>query len=332
MPTEPGDEPAPGTDPLTLVETPDVRSIDQLGQFLKVPATACLKTLLVAGNDTPAVGLLLRGDHQLNAIKAERLPAVAQPLRMLRDDEVTRAVGAEPGFVGPIGVNVPLIVDHAAAAMTDFVCGANQQDQHYRGANWRRDLPLPPVADLRNAVAGDPSPRGGGALAIARGIEVGHIFQLGSKYSDAMDATVLDKDGKTCVMQMGCYGIGVTRVVAAAIEQNHDDNGIIWPDSIAPFQVALLPMNMHKSQRLRDAVEKLHDELESAGFDVLLDDRKERPGVMFADMELIGIPHRIVIGERGLKNGVVEYKSRQQNDTQDIAPEDIISHLKITSK
>lgn len=301
---------APGAES-ELIHTPDVRSIEDLGAFLEVDPERCLKTLLVAGSDAPAVGLLLRGTHELNRIKAESLPEVAQPLRMLSAAEVEAATGCEPGFAGPIGLKLPLIADQDAALLADFVCGANQKDHHYRGVNWNRDVALPKVADLRNAVAGDLSPSGGGALSIARGIEVGHIFQLGSKYSDAMDATVLDKDGKTCTMQMGCYGIGVTRVVAAAIEQNHDDRGIIWPQAIAPFDVVIIPINLDKSYRVKEATEKLYRELEAIGTEVLVDDRSQRPGFKFADADLLGIPHRVVITEKGWDQGQVEYKHRR---------------------
>jgi len=303
------ERPAPGADS-ELVHTPNVRSIDELSAHLKVEPTQCLKMLLVAGADTPAVGLLLSGPHELNRLKAEALPEVARPLRMLNATQVEAATGCEPGFAGPIGVDVPLIADQDAALLADFICGANQKDHHYRGVNWDRDVTLPQVADLRNAVAGDASPSGGGVLRITRGIEVGHIFQLGSKYSDAMNATVLDKDGKACTMQMGCYGIGVTRVVAAAIEQNHDDNGIVWPEAIAPFDVVVIPINMDKSYRVKEATDELYAQLEAAGTEVLLDDRSQRPGFKFADADLLGIPHRIVITEKGWDQGQVEYKRR----------------------
>jgi prolyl-tRNA synthetase len=309
------ERPAPGAES-ERVHTPDVRSIDELSAFMKVEPDQCLKMLLVAGSDTPAVGLLLRGTHELNRLKAEALPEVSQPLRMLRAAEVEAATGCEPGFAGPIGVDLPLIADHDAALLADFVCGANEKDHHFRGVNWNRDAALPRVADLRNAVAGDLSPSGGGALSIARGIEVGHIFQLGSKYSDAMDATVLDKDGKACTMQMGCYGIGVTRVVAAAIEQNHDEHGIIWPEAIAPFDVVVIPINLDKSYRVKEAAEELYGELEAIGTEVLVDDRSQRPGFKFADADLLGIPHRVVITEKGWDQGQVEYKRRGAADPE----------------
>ena len=324
----PAGETAPvPTKDLKRVETPNVRTIEQLCEFLKVAPEQCLKTLLVQGSDTPAVALLLRGDHELNRLKAQALDQVAKPLRMLRAAEVQAATGMEPGFLGPVELELPLYVDQAAAAMSDFVCGANQTDHHCLGANWKRDLSLPTVADLRNAVSGDPSPSGGGPLAIARGIEVGHIFQLGKKYSDAMDATVLDTDGKPCAMQMGCYGIGVTRVVAAAIEQNNDDRGIIWPDAIAPFDVILIPINMDKSYRVKEATDELYGRLQDAGFETLVDDRNQRPGVKFADADLVGIPHRLVIAEKSWDQGEIEYKSRRSTDTEMLAIDGLIEFL-----
>ncbi len=316
---------------MTLVDTPKAKTIDELVEQFDQPIEKTIKTLVVHASEdseNELVALLVRGDHELNAIKAEKLPQVATPLEFASEEEIRAAIGAGPGSLGPVKLPIPCIADRTVAAMADFSAGANIEDKHHFGINWERDVALPEVADLRNVQEGDASPDGKGTLSIKRGVEVGHIFQLGQKYAQAMDATVLDENGKSVVMTMGCYGIGVSRVVAAAIEQNHDDNGIIWPDSIAPFQVALLPMNMHKSQRLRDAVEKLHDELESAGFDVLLDDRKERPGVMFADMELIGIPHRLVVGERGLDAGAIEYKGRQDADKQDISLDSVIDFLK----
>jgi prolyl-tRNA synthetase len=246
---------------------------------------------------------------------------------LLNAEQVEAATGCEPGFAGPQGLDIPMIVDQDAAQLADFVCGANRKDFHLRGVNWGRDVLLPRVADLRNAVSGDPSPSGGGALSIARGIEVGHIFQLGSKYSDAMDATVLDKDGKSCAMQMGCYGIGVTRVVAAAIEQNHDDRGIIWPQAIAPFDVVLIPINMDKSYRVKEAAETLSAELEAAGYEVLFDDRPQRPGFKFADADLLGIPHRVVISEKGWDQGQIEYKNRASADAEMLTVEALHARL-----
>lgn len=317
--------PAP-TESMQLVETPDVGSIESLSAFLKVPPEKCLKTLLVKGTDTPAVALFLRGDHELNAVKAQQLPGVASPLTMLRAAEV-EALGLVTGFIGPVGLEIPAYVDQYAVPLADFVCGANRVDYHYRGVNWERDAKLPEVADLRNAVAGDPSPGGGGPLSIARGIEVGQIFQLGDQYSRAMDATVLDASGQPRTMQMGCYGIGVTRVIAAAIEQNHDERGIIWPEAIAPFDVIVIPLNMDKSERIRGAAEDAYAKLSAAGFQVLLDDRPQRPGFKFADADLIGIPHRIVITERGLDEGRCEYKSRRSADLEMVPLDTIDEHI-----
>jgi prolyl-tRNA synthetase len=315
-----------------LVDTPAVGTIDALSRFLGVGPERCLKMLLVRGKDVPAVALCLRGDHELNAVKAMRLPEVASPLAMLSAAEVQAATGSVPGFVGPIGLEIPIYVDQSAAVLADFVCGANEVDRHYRGVNWERDLPLPAVADLRNAVAGDPSPAGGSPLSIARGIEVGQIFQLGTKYSEALQATVLDAEGQPRHMQMGCYGIGVTRVVAAAIEQNHDEHGIIWPESIAPFDVMLIPLNLDKSERVREAAESLYARLGAAGFEVLLDDRNQRPGFKFADADLMGIPHRIVIGERALEQGQCEYKPRRSKDVELVPLDEVVGLLAARSR
>ncbi|MCF6212278.1 MAG: proline--tRNA ligase [Gammaproteobacteria bacterium] len=327
-----GERPAPSAE-LQMVDTPNQRSIAEVCDFLDIDPAQTVKTLLVKGSETDVVALVLRGDHTLNEVKAEKLPQVASPLTLVGDEAVHTCCGCPAGSIGPRNIAAPVIADRAAAQLADFVCGANEDGKHLTGVNWGRDLPEPgsknvQVADLRNVVEGDPSPDGKGTLSVKRGIEVGHIFQLGTQYAEALDATVLDESGKAVAMRMGCYGIGVSRVVAAAIEQNHDERGIIWPNNIAPFQVALLPMNMHKSQRLRGAVEKLHDELMAAGIDVLLDDRKERPGVMFADMELVGIPHRIVLGERGLDAGNIEYKGRRDADKQDVALEGIVDFLR----
>ena len=327
----PSREREPATRALELVETPGVGTIDGLAEFLEVEPSQCLKTLLVRGTETPAVALMLRGDHELNAIKAQRLPGVASPLTMLRGPDVEAATGSPPGFIGPIELSIPAYVDQDAALLADFVCGANKTDYHYRGANWDRDTALPEVADLRNAVAGDPSPKGGGRLEIARGIEVGQIFQLGTKYSEAMSATVLDDTGKSRAMQMGCYGIGVTRVVAAAIEQNHDERGIVWPEAIAPFKVIIVPINWDKSERVRAAAEQLYARLADAGIEVALDDRPQRPGFKFADADLIGIPHRIVIAERGLDQGQVEYKARRDAEPTLVPLEQIAERLGASS-
>ena len=324
-PAEP--RPAPA-ESLEKVATPGRHSIAEVSAYLGVPAARCLKTLLVAGSDDDVVALVLRGDHELNTVKAEKLPQVATPLTFASSEQIRAAAGCDAGSLGPLGLKAPVIVDHSAAAVADFVCGANEDGWHYRGVNWGRDLPEPETADLRNVVEGDPSPDGHGTLVIRRGIEVGHIFQLGDKYSRAMDATCLDESGQAVTMLMGCYGIGVSRIVAAAIEQHHDERGIIWPQAIAPFQVALLPLNMHKSQRLREAVERLYDELSAAGLEVLLDDRKERPGVMFAETDLMGIPHRLVLGERGLDGDYIEYKHRRDDTARDIPLNTVTEFLK----
>jgi len=318
------------TEEMRIVETPNAKTIAELTEQFQVPVEKTVKTLMV--HATPESGhkliaLLIRGDHELNEIKAEKLPQVAAPLPFATEAEIREIVAAGPGSLGPVNLPMPVVVDRTVAAMSDFSAGANIDGQHYFGINWDRDAALPEVADLRNVVAGDPSPDGQGTLVIKRGIEVGHIFQLGIKYSEAMNATVQGEDGRNQVMTMGCYGIGVSRVVAAAIEQNHDDRGIIWPDAIAPFQVAILPMNMHKSFRVKDAAEALYAELRSHGIDVILDDRKERPGVMFADMELIGVPHHVVIGDRNLDAEELEYKNRRSGEKQMIKQSDIVSYL-----
>ncbi len=306
---------------LRLVDTPDAHTINELVEQFGIPVEKTVKTLIVeASRDSGSgfVALLVRGDHVLNEFKAVRLPQVANPLRFATDEEIREVVGAGPGSLGPVGLSMPCVIDRSVAVMSDFTAGANQDGKHYFGVNWGRDTELPEQADLRNVVEGDPSPEGEGTIQLARGIEVGHIFQLGTKYSKSMNAVVLGEDGKSHVMPMGCYGIGVSRIVAAAIEQNHDENGICWPEPIAPFQVALLPMNAKKSHRVREAAEKLYAELQAAGVEVLLDDRNVRPGVMFNDMELIGIPHRVVIGERGLDEGVLEYRKRTDTENGEI--------------
>ena len=273
------------------------------------------------------MALVLRGDHELNAVKAQKIPGVASPLTMASPEAIAKATGCGPGFVGPIGLDMPVVFDHATAGLSDFVCGANEKDQHYTGVNFGRDLDVPATADLRNVVAGDPTPGGSGTLSIARGIEVGHIFQLGTKYSEAMSATVQDPEGKNQVMSMGCYGIGISRIVGAAIEQNHDDAGIIWPAPLAPFDAVLVPINMHRSEEVRTAAEALYRELCDRGFDVLLDDRDARPGVKFADAELIGIPHRLVISERGLAAGELEYRHRRDSESRNLKREDALKLL-----
>jgi prolyl-tRNA synthetase len=312
----------------TQVPTPHAKTIADLAAMLKVPAAQCIKTLIVDGADGGVVALVIRGDHELNALKAQNLPGVASPLRMAAADKIVQVLGGEIGFLGPVDLRCPIIADHSALALADFVCGANVRDAHLTGVNWGRDLPEPRAADLRNVVDGDPSPSGRGRLSIARGIEVGHVFKLGRKYSEALGATVLDAEGAKVTMLMGCYGIGVTRVVAAAIEQNNDERGIIWPDAIAPFDVVLVPMNYQKSQRVREASDALYGELTAAGLDVLLDDRDARPGVKFADAELYGIPHRIVVGERGLDAGRLEYRHRRAAGSEEFALGDAVAFLR----
>lgn len=316
--------------PLQLVDTPQAKTVAELCATLAVPASQIVKTLIVhaaEGSEQPLVALLVRGDHELNTVKAEKLPQVASPLTFASEEVIRAAVGAGPGSLGPLHLAMPIIADHSVAALSDFCIGANQDGKHYTGVNWERDLPLPAFADLRNVVEGDPSPDGRGTLLLKKGIEVGHIFQLGNKYSAALNASVQGEDGRNQILTMGCYGIGITRVVAAAIEQNHDERGIIWPDALAPFQVAILPVNMHKSYRVKEAAEALYQALQEAGIDVLLDDRKERPGVMFADMELIGIPHTVVIGDRNLDQDEVEYKHRRSGEKQLIARDEIAAFL-----
>jgi prolyl-tRNA synthetase len=316
---------------LQEVATPGVRTIAELTAFLKVDATQCLKTLLVEGTDGGFVALVGRGDHELNAVKAQKLPGVLAPLKMATAEQVRAATGCEPGFIGPIGLKLRLYADRAAAQAADFVCGANRRDAHFTGVNWGRDLAEPEVADIRNVVPGDPSPSGKGTLGIARGIEVGHIFQLGRKYSQALNATVLDEQGQAVTMFMGCYGIGVTRVVAAAIEQNHDERGIVWPEPIAPFHVSLIPINLQKSERVRETAERLYVELQAAGIEVMFDDRDARPGVKFADDELLGIPHRLVVGDKGLERGIVEYKSRADGSGAEVPVADVVQFLRARS-
>ncbi|MGB1144658.1 MAG: proline--tRNA ligase [Glaciecola sp.] len=308
-----------GSQDLTKVATPNAKTISEVSALLGLPEDTSVKTLIVLG--TPAedgsqglVALVLRGDHDLNELKAEKHPLIASPFAMADEEAIKAAIGCGVGSIGPVGLALPIIVDRSAAALADFVCGANTDDVHYTGANWSRDVPEYEVFDLRNIQAGDPSPCGQGTIEIKRGIEVGHIFQLGNKYSQAMNCGVLTETGKHETLTMGCYGIGVSRIMAAAIEQNHDKYGIKWPDAIAPFTIAIIPMNMHKSHRIKEVAEKLYEECLALGVEVLFDDRKERPGVMFNDMELIGVPHSIVIGERNLDNQEVEYKNRRTGE------------------
>ena len=322
------ERPAPGAE-CKEVATPGVKSIEELAKFLAIAPAGAVKTLLVAAEtEGELVALVLRGDHQLNPIKAEKLPGIASPLRMASEEEVRAACGAGFGSLGPVGLKLPLVIDRSAACLADFSCGANRDGFHLTGANWERDCPLGRVEDLRKVEEGDPSPDGNGTLQIKRGIEVGHIFQLGTKYSEAMSARVLDETGRNVTMIMGCYGIGVSRIVAAAIEQNHDDSGIIWPASMAPFQLAIIPLNMHKSPEVAVCAEELYQALTDAGVDVLLDDRNERPGVKFADMELIGIPHRIVVGDRALAENNLEYKGRRDAESQLVARGEILDFLR----
>ncbi|HFK8541944.1 TPA: proline--tRNA ligase [Proteus mirabilis] len=322
---------APATEELRLVDTPNAKTIAELVEQFNLPIEKIVKTLIVHATEESGhklVALLVRGDHELNEIKAEKCSIVASPLVFATEEEIRQAVNAGPGSLGPINLPLPIIIDRAVSVMSDFGAGANIDGKHYFGINWERDLPLAEMADIRNVVEGDPSPDGKGTLLIKRGIEVGHIFQLGKKYSEALKATVQNEEGHNQVVTMGCYGIGITRIVAAAIEQNHDARGIIWPDAIAPFQVAILPMNMHRSYRVKEVAEKLYADLRAQGIDVLFDDRKERPGVMFADMELIGVPHTIVIGDRNLDNEQVEYKARRSDDKSLVNVNDVVAFIK----
>ncbi|MCX4188893.1 proline--tRNA ligase [Methylophaga sp. OBS3] len=313
---------------MQTVDTPKQHTIEDVSKFLNVDASQCVKTLLVEGaEEGSVVALVVRGDHELNAIKAEKHPLVAAPLTFATPEQVLTASGANIGSVGPVGLTISVLVDHAAAQLADFVCGANADDKHLTGVNWERDVPLTESVDIRNVVAGDPSPDGQGTLEIARGIEVGHIFQLGENYSKKMNAVVLTETGQSKVITMGCYGIGVSRVVAAAIEQHNDDSGIVWPTAIAPFEVVLVPVNAHKSQRVRDQAEEIYQQLIAAGVDVVIDDRGLRPGVAFADWDLIGIPHRLILGERGLDNGVIEYKHRATGDSAEFALNDVVQNI-----
>ena len=315
-----GGRPEPTQD-LQLLDTPNAHTIDELVEQFDQPIEKTVKTLVVEASEECEAGfvaLLVRGDHVLNEFKAVKLAQVASPLRFAEDAEIRDVMGAGPGSLGPVNCPIPCIVDRTVAAMSDFSAGANIDKKHYFGINWDRDTALPEAADLRNVVEGDPSPDGEGVIRLARGVEVGHIFQLGTKYSKSMNAVVLGEDGKSHQMPMGCYGIGVSRIVAAAIEQNHDEHGICWPEPIAPFQVAILPMNAKKSHRVREAADALYKGLLDAGVEVLLDDRNIRPGVMFNDMELIGVPHRVVIGERGLDEGQLEYRRRTDSENSSI--------------
>jgi prolyl-tRNA synthetase len=310
------------------VSTPGARTIADVARVLHVEPARCVKTLVVEGTEGNVVALVVRGDHELNAVKAQKLAGVASPLRMASAERVLAATGTEPGYVGLVGLECRVYADHSALALADFVCGANEKDMHLTGVNWDRDVQGAIAADLRNVIAGDPSPSGRGRLKIARGIEVGHIFQLGRKYSTPMKAVVLDEAGRAVPVLMGCYGIGVTRIVAAAIEQNHDERGIIWPAPIAPFQVVLVPLNLQKSARVREISDRLYEELGAAGVEVLYDDRDARPGVKFADAELLGIPHRLVVAERGLEAGRLEYRHRRDSTSTEFPASEALAFVR----
>ena len=309
-------------------DTPNQKTIEEISKFLNINTNQCLKTLIIKSEDDGLIALVLRGDHELNRAKTEKLSGVMKPLTFANNDEIMSTIGCDAGSIGPIDISIPIYIDHEVKNMSDFVCGANVNGKHLTGVNWERDLPLPPTVDIRNVCEGDLAKDGSGKLEFARGIEVGHIFQLGTKYSSSMKTTCLDQTGKTVTLTMGCYGIGVSRIVAAAIEQNHDEKGIIWPSSIAPFQLALIPINMHKSIRLRKAVMLFYDELVANNIDVLLDDRQERPGVMFSDIELIGIPHRFVFSEKGFDAGEIEYKARRDTENKNIQIKKAVAFIK----
>ncbi|MGF1762999.1 proline--tRNA ligase [Aliivibrio kagoshimensis] len=327
----PADSADAPTQEMTLVDTPNAKTIAELVEQHGLAIDKTVKTLFVKASDevdADLIALIIRGDHELNEIKAENLAQVASPLEFADEAEIRALVGAGPGSLGPVGLDLPFIVDRTVAVMSDFGAGANVDDKHYFGINWGRDVELGQVEDLRNVIEGDLSPCGQGTLLLKRGIEVGHIFQLGTNYSEKMNCNVLGPNGKSAILEMGCYGIGVSRVVASAIEQNHDKFGIIWPEAIAPFQVAIVPMNMHKSERVKEAAEKLYADLTAAGIEVLFDDRKERPGVMFKDIELVGIPHTVVIGDRSMDEGNFEYKNRRNGDKVAVEMANIVEHIK----
>jgi prolyl-tRNA synthetase len=320
--------PSPQFSEISLINTPNQQTIEEISTFFEISPKECLKTLIVKGDNDSLVALLLRGDHEVNPIKAEKIAGIASPFTFATAEEIKQATGAEPGSIGPLNLNMLTIADRSVTVLSDFVCGANETGKHFCHVNWERDLPLPEqIEDLRTVIEGDPSPDGQGTLTLARGIEVGHIFQLGTKYSEAMKASVSNEGGKNQVMTMGCYGIGISRIVAAAVEQAHDDKGILWSEQLAPFQVALCPMNMHKSIRLKEAAETLYHALLDAGIDVLFDDRKVRAGFMFSDMELIGIPHRIVIGDKSLDANQIEYRARTDSENRFIDLDEIVPFL-----
>ncbi len=312
---------------LETIDTPGLYTIDDLAKSLATDISTCLKTLIVDSDDDGLIALVLRGDHELNPVKAEKLPGIAIPLKMAEPGKIKKVLGSDIGSLGPVGIGITTYVDSSASFASNFTCGANTNDKHHINVNWGRDCDEPTIADIRCVRDGDPSPDGQGTLRILRGIEVGHVFQLGQKYSQTMQATVLDENGKSVVTSMGCYGIGITRVVAAAIEQNNDENGIYWPDSLAPFQLVICPLNYNKSEQVREAADKLYADCLKRSIDVLLDDRPLRPGVMFSDMELIGVPHRIVLSERGLKDDRCEYKGRRDENAQDLALSDLPGFL-----
>ena len=318
--------PAP-TAVLEKVKTPGTKTIAKVCEFLKKNPQHCVKLLIVKGKEHPLIGLILRGDHELNPTKLAKITEIAHPLTLAEETDILALTGVPIGYLGPINLSIPLIVDRSAAVLANFVCGANEEGFHYINVNWERDCPLPPTADLRQVQVGDPSPDGKGHLKMERGIEVGHIFQLGNKYSLAMGATFTIEDGSLLPMEMGCYGIGVSRIVGAAIEQNHDEQGIIWPDALAPFQVAIIPIAYHRSERVKQATDALYLQLSEAGMDVLLDDRAERPGLLFADNDLIGIPHRLVISEKTLQDKVVSYKARTEKNEQILPIHNILNFL-----
>ncbi len=325
----PADSRPEASEPMREVNTPDVKTIEQLATSLNVSASQTVKTLIVKGEDG-LVALVIRGDHELNAVKAEALENVISPIAFASQDEISREIGAEPGSIGPVGLNLPIVIDQSVAVMADFICGANKPEKHLVGVNWERDLPLAEIADLRQALQGDPCPgaQNGETISIRRGIEVGHVFQLGRKYSRSMNAYCLNEHGEKTLLYMGCYGIGVSRIVAAAIEQNHDEAGIIWPESITPFSVCIVAIGYKRSEKVRQAADQLYQQLVDTGVEVLLDDRNERPGVLFSDMELIGIPHRITIGEKSLEKNQMEYKYRSAEDGEAVQADQVLNFIK----
>ena len=325
--TLPQQKPKTAEQAIEKVETPGVKTITDVCNLLKVEPTSAIKTLIVEGNDNNLVALVLRGDHELNEVKASKIDGVKQPLQMAEEAVVKKQLGCSFGSIGVVNLEIPVIVDFAAAALSDFICGANEDDKHFIGVNWGRDTKKIIASDLRIVVSGDPSPDGKGNLEIKRGIEVGHIFQLGTKYSDSMNANVIGEDGRAVNMNMGCYGIGVTRIIAASIEQNHDDRGIIFPEAIAPFQLVIVPINYNKSSRVKALADRLYMDCLEQNIEVLLDDRKERPGIMFADSELIGIPHRLVISDTHADNGKIEYKSRKMPDKVEVDFKEVVSYI-----